>query len=63
MSELWYTKAELARKLRISPKSVQRHIRPTMVVGKQNRYEWSDVLAQRTEGNVVRLRPEERAAA
>ena len=63
MTEAWYTKAELARKLRTSEKSIQRHIRPTMVIGRQSRYEMSDVRAQMANGNVIQLRPEGRAAA
>ena len=63
MSETWYTRAELASKLRVSVKTVQRHIRPTMVIGGQNRYELSDVRAQMTNGNVTELRPREREAA
>ena len=45
-SEPWLTKTELARKLRVSAKSIQRHYRPTMVVGGQNRYLMSHVEAQ-----------------
>ena len=57
MTEVWYTCDELASKLRVSPKTIRRHIRPTMVVGHQNRYEMSDVRAQMTNGNVTELRP------
>lgn len=63
MKEIWYTRPELARKLQVSEKTIQRHIRPTMVVGHQNRYEMSDVRAQLTSGNVTELRPREREAA
>ncbi len=63
MSEPYLTKPEVAAKLGVSPKSVQRHIRPSGRVGGQNRYLMSDVRRQ-TRGesedlpdNVTPLRP------
>lgn len=63
MADVWYTRPELARKLRVSQKTIQRRIRPTALVGRQNRYEWSDVCAQLQIENVIELRPSERKAA
>jgi len=66
VTEPWYTKSELANLLRVSPRSVQRHVRPTMVVGGQNRYLMSDVRAQMATDlpeNVTELRPQLREAA
>lgn len=59
MSERWYSKRELARELRVSVSSIERHVKPTLVVGHQNRYEMSDVRRQLgdAESNVVELRP------
>lgn len=63
MTETWYTRRELARILRTSPKSIQRYVKPTYRIGRQNRYLMSDVRAQLANRddlpeNVVALRPE-----
>lgn len=63
MSDFWYTRPELARKLRVSEKTIQRRIKPTVVIGRQNRYLMSDVRAQLSQGNVVQLRPQGKVAA
>ncbi len=64
MSEPWLTKRELAAVLKVSTKSVERHVRPSLRVGGQNRYYQSDAEAQlrgvpAEGGNVVRF-PRER---
>ena len=41
--EPWMTKLELARELRISPRTVERLRIPCMRVGGQNRYRMSEV--------------------
>lgn len=46
--EVWYTALEVARKLRVSVRTVKRRYRPTMVVGRQNRYLMSHIEAQAT---------------
>jgi hypothetical protein len=38
LTEPWLTKRELAAKLKVSPRTVERLIPPTMRVGGQNRY-------------------------
>lgn len=45
MSEPWLTKRELARKLRVSTRTVERLHLPTIRVGGQNRYLMSQVEA------------------
>jgi hypothetical protein len=45
MSEPWLTKRELARKLRVSPRTIERHRLPFTRVGHQNRYLMSQVEA------------------
>lgn len=62
MTESWLTKAELARKLRVSTRTVERLRLPHMRVGGQNRYLLSECRAAMTEtddlhDNVVPLRP------
>lgn len=60
MSEPWLKKAEVARELQVSERTVTRHIRPSGIVGGQNRYLMSDVRRQISSDlpdNVVRLRP------
>lgn len=59
MSEPWLKKAEVAAELRVSARTVTRYIRPTAIVGGQNRYLMSDVRRQISADlpdNVVRLR-------
>lgn len=66
-AERWYTKQEIARTLRVSTSTIERHVAPTMRVGGQNRYTMSDVQRQLggSEGpgpdNVRELRPREAA--
>lgn len=60
MSERWYSKRELARELHVSISSIERHVKPTIVIGAMNRYEMSDVRRQLSgdrPDNVVDLRP------
>lgn len=40
------TKRQLASKLACSPRTVERHVRPVVRVGGQNRYTLEDALAQ-----------------
>ena len=51
MIEPFLTKREVALKLRVSPKTVQRLDLPHMRVGGQNRYLWSEVLAALKTGD------------
>jgi DNA-binding NarL/FixJ family response regulator len=65
-AERWYTKREIARTLRVSVSTIERHVRPTMRVGGQNRYTMGDVQRQlgatpQPKGDVVELRPREAA--
>jgi hypothetical protein len=46
MTEAWLTKGEVAQALKISPRSVERHIRPSLTVGAQHRYFMSEVIEQ-----------------
>lgn len=47
MTEPWLTKAELARELKVSTRTIERlGIQPTMRVGRQNRYLRSSAEAQ-----------------
>jgi hypothetical protein len=69
VTEPWLTKRELARKLRVSTRTIERLHLPSMRVGGQNRYLMSQVEAalgghQDLPDNVVPLRPrtKERAA-
>jgi hypothetical protein len=59
-AEEWLTKRELARTLRVSPRTVERLRLPCMRVGGQNRYLMSQVEAALAGGelpdNVVPLR-------
>lgn len=60
MTEPWLTKAELARELKVSPRTVERRIKPTLEVGRQNRYFLSHAQAQlrgvpEEGGNVIRF--------
>ena len=62
MSEPWLTKAEVARKLRVSTRTIERLRLPCIRVGGQNRYVMSQVeatLAGNDElpDNVIPLRP------
>ena len=50
MSEPWLKKAEVARELQVSERTVTRHIRPSGIVGGQNRYLMSDVRRQIARG-------------
>jgi hypothetical protein len=64
LSEPWLTKAELARKLRVSTRTIERKQIPCLPVGGQNRYLLSQAesfLAGVPEegGNVIRF-PRER---
>lgn len=61
-AEPWMTKRELARKLRVSPRTIERHRLPFTRVGGQNRYRMSQVEAalagnEELPDNVVPLRP------
>ena len=51
MIEPFLTKREVALKLRVSPKTVQRLDLPHMRVGGQNRYLWSEVLVALKTGH------------
>lgn len=61
MSEPWLTKRELAARLRVSPRTIERLRPPAMRVGGQNRYRLSEVelflSGQDRPGEVVELRP------
>jgi excisionase family DNA binding protein len=62
MTEPWLTKREVARKLRISTRTVERLHLPAIRVGGQNRYRMSEVDralvgAEDMPDNVVPLRP------
>lgn len=62
MTEAWLTKPEVARKLRVSVRTVERMRLPSMRVGGQNRYSMSQVYATingvpEKGGNVIPLRP------
>lgn len=46
MNDPILTKRDVARKLRISTRTVERRIQPSLRVGGQNRYYMTDVLAQ-----------------
>lgn len=64
MTEPWLTKRELARKLRTSPRTIERLDLPCMRVGGQNRYLMSEVRRFLRDGdtpaNVTELRPQVR---
>ena len=45
MIEPFLTKRQVAQKLQVSPRTVQRLNLPHMRVGGQNRYLWSEVMA------------------
>lgn len=51
MIEPFLTKREVALKLRVSPRTVQRLDLPHMRVGGQNRYLWSEVIAALKSGS------------
>lgn len=61
MPEGWLTKRELARRLSVSPRTIDRLDPPHMQVGGQNRYLLSEVEHHLRTGesadNVVTLRP------
>jgi hypothetical protein len=62
LTEVWLTKRELAAMLKVSPRTVERRIPPTMRVGGQNRYLFSAACRhlageQGRPGDVVELRP------
>ncbi|MGZ5310167.1 MAG: helix-turn-helix domain-containing protein [Solirubrobacterales bacterium] len=62
MSEPWLTKAEVARKLRVSTRTIERLRLPCIRVGGQNRYVMSQVEAtlagdDELPDNVIPLRP------
>lgn len=64
MNEPWLKRSEVAAELQVSARTVARYIRPTAIVGGQNRYLMSDVRRQISADlpdNVVRLRPSEAA--
>lgn len=68
MSEPWLTKREVARKLRVSVRTIERLRLPHMRVGGQNRYLMSQVEAALGAGNdlpenVVPLRPRAKGRA
>ena len=67
MIEPFLTKREVALKLRVSPKTVQRLDLPHMRVGGQNRYLWSEVIAalktEDSDGAKVVPFPTEKGAA
>jgi len=65
VTEPWLTKREVARKLRVSVRTVERLHLPAIRVGGQNRYLMSQVEAALSgtddlPDNVVRLRPRRR---
>lgn len=67
-SEPWLTKREVARKLRVSPRTIERLRLPYTRIGGQNRYRMSQVesaLAGHTDlpDNVIPLRPQRRGKA
>ncbi len=62
MTEPWLTKAEVARKLRVSTRTIERLHLPCIRVGGQNRYVMSQVEAalaghDESPDNVIPLRP------
>ena len=62
MSEPWLTKREVARKLQVSTRTIERLRLPYSRVGGQNRYRMTQVESALTAGrnlpeNVVPLRP------
>ncbi|HEX5591790.1 MAG TPA: hypothetical protein VFX35_00415 [Solirubrobacterales bacterium] len=64
MAEPWLKKTELASVLKLSPRTIERKIKPTLKAGNQNRYLLSDAVAQlrgvpEEGGNVIRF-PRER---
>lgn len=68
MTEPWLKKAEVARELRVSVRTVERLRLPCMRVGNQNRYLMSQVYAAlngvpEDADNVVVLRPRRREQA
>lgn len=46
MTEPWLTKAELAGKLKVSTRTIERHISPSVRIGRVNRYFLSQAEAQ-----------------
>jgi hypothetical protein len=55
MNEPWLTKSELARKLRISTRTIERlRIKPDMQVGGQNRWTSGAAFVSSTKGNLAR---------
>ena len=68
MSEPWLTKRELARELKVSVRTVERRIKPSLEIGRQNRYFLSDAEAQlrgvpKEGGNVIRFPRQPRGEA
>jgi predicted DNA-binding transcriptional regulator YafY len=65
-SEPWLTKAELASRLKVSPRTIERLDLPSMQVGGQKRYMVSEVEAflrgERRRAEVVALRGGEEVA-
>jgi hypothetical protein len=62
VTEPWLTKAEVARKLRVSTRTIERLHLPCIRVGGQNRYVMSQVEAalagsDELPDNVIPLRP------
>lgn len=53
MSEPWLTKRELARTLKVSPRTVERQRFPAWRVGGQNRYRLSEVERERFQRDVA----------
>lgn len=68
MTEPWLTKRELAAKLKVSVRTIERLRLPCTQVGGQKRYILSQVISTlngvpEEGGNVVPLRPRPRGAA
>ena len=64
MSEPWLTKRELAAELKVSTRTIERHVPPSLRVGSQNRYYRTEAEAHlrgvpQEGGNVLRF-PRER---
>lgn len=66
MNDVWLTKRELAERLKVSPRTIERLAPPSMQVGGQKRYTLSEVerflRGERRRAEVVALRGGEEAA-